>query len=152
MKRLRYTVSVLLLVLSVAAVGPAHASDESDIKAVIEKWVMDFNKGDKKSFLGACASHTAVIDGFPPYAWDTCSGWIHDYEANNKLIQATPGTLAIAKPIYSEVNGDRAYFVYPVTFTDKQKGKTVTYKGTWAMTLLRTQRSWVFTGSGSNWG
>ncbi|MGB8538135.1 MAG: hypothetical protein WCD57_17060 [Acidobacteriaceae bacterium] len=54
---------------------------------------------------------------------------MHDYEANNKLIQATPGTLAIGKPTYSEVNGGRAYFVYPVTFTDMQKGKTVVYKG-----------------------
>jgi hypothetical protein len=113
---------------------------------------MDFNKGDKKSVLGSCAPHTAVIDGFPPYAWETCSTWMHDYEANNKLIQATPGTLAIGKPIYSEVKGDRAYFVYPVTFTDRQKGKTVVYKGTWAMTLLRMQKSWVFTGSGSNCG
>jgi hypothetical protein len=46
---------------------------------------MDFNKGDKRSFLASCASHTAVIDGFPPYAWDTCSGWIHDYEAISNL-------------------------------------------------------------------
>jgi hypothetical protein len=102
--------------------------------------------------LGSCAPHTAVIYGFPPYAWKTCSAWMHDYEANSKLIQANPGTLAIGKPIYSEVNGDRAYFVYPVTFTDRQKGKKVVYKGTWAMTLLRMQKSWVLAGSGSNWG
>jgi hypothetical protein len=38
MKRLRYTAGVVLLVLSAAAVAPAHASDESDIKAVIAKW------------------------------------------------------------------------------------------------------------------
>lgn len=70
MKRLRYTLGALALVLSVPAVGSAHASDESDVKTVIEKWVVDFNKGDMKSFLGSCASHTAIIDGFPPYAWD----------------------------------------------------------------------------------
>jgi hypothetical protein len=57
--------------LCVLAAVPAAASDASDIAATVKKWVSDFNKGDMKSFLAACAPNVSVVDGFPPYAWPT---------------------------------------------------------------------------------
>lgn len=47
---------------------PASASDASDVDAVIQKWVSDFNKGDTTAAIAACAPDAVVIDGFPPYA------------------------------------------------------------------------------------
>lgn len=132
--------------------GQAVASDVSDVEATIEKWVSDFNKGDMRSFVAACARHAAVVDGFPPYAWQTCADWMRDYDVNNRAIGATPGSLSIGKAIYTEVTAGRAYFIYPATFADTQKGKPVVYKGTWTMTLQKTQAGWVFTGSASAWG
>lgn len=130
----------------------AVASDATDVEATIEKRVVDFNRGDFKSFVAACAPRTAIVDGFPPYAWPSCSAWIADYQANNKALQATHGTLEIGNPVYQEFNAGRAYLIYPATFSDMQKGKPVEYKGTWTMTLKKTRNGWAFTGSASAWG
>ena len=74
-------------------------ADAADVKALIGKWIADFNTGDFDSFVSACAARTAVVDGFPPYAWLTCADWIGDYQANNAALQATHGTLEIGEPI-----------------------------------------------------
>ena len=152
MKHIRNLMLAAALLLPILASSPVSASDASDVNATIQKWVSDFNKGDLKAVVAACAPHAAVVDGFPPYAWQTCSGWIDGYEANNKAIQATYGSLSIGKPIYTEVSGGHAYAIYPATFTDTQKGKSVVYNGTWTMTLQRTQGGWMFTGSAAAWG
>jgi hypothetical protein len=152
MENVRGLIGAAVCALSVLGVGPAFASDASDVKAVIEKWVGDFNKGDLKSFVAACAPRASVVDGFPPYAWQTCADWINAYEANNKAIQAPDGTLSIGNPLYTEVTADRAYMIYPATFTDTQKGKPVVYKGSWTITLQKRRSGWVFTGSASAWG
>ena len=140
--------SLSLLAVSSSA---SFASDASEVAATIHKWVGDFNKGDMKAFTTVCAPNAAIIDGFPPYAWTSCAGWMNDYAANNKAIQATGGTLWIGKPAYFDVQGGRAYTNYPVKFSDVQKGKPVVYKGNWAMTLQKIPGGWVFTGSGSAW-
>jgi hypothetical protein len=132
--------------------SPACASDAANVKATIEKWVSDFNTGNIKSFVAACAPRAAVVDGFPPYAWQTCKEWMTDYESNNKVLQATHGTLEIGMQIYEEINAGRAYVIYPATFKDTQKGKPVVYRGTWTMTLRKTRNGWAFTGSASAWG
>ncbi|NGY04048.1 hypothetical protein [Solimonas terrae] len=57
--------------------------------------------------------------------------------------------MAISKPIHKKLNPDRAYSVYPVTFTGTQQGKVVVYKGTRTLTLHKAQGSWQFTGDAS---
>ena len=144
--------SSVVCALGVVAAGPASASDLSDLKAVIQKWVADLNKGDTKAFVAACEPRAGIIDGFPPYAWGTCADWMSAYAANNELTQAPLGVVSIGKPLYTEVRGDDAYMIYPATFTNVQNGKTVVYKGTWTMTLRKARGGWTFTGSSSNWG
>lgn len=148
----RLRTAVMIGVAHLALLAPSSAADSDDVKAVIRKWVADFNKNDMKSFVAACSAQAAVVDGFPPYAWQSCAAWIADYEANNKAIQATHGTLTIGKLIFEEITSDRAYLIYPAIFRDVQKGKTVEYKGTWTMTLRKEKQRWVFTGSASAWG
>ena len=148
----RWRRAAAMCAVSINAAGPALPSDTAGVAVTVDKWVADFNKGDMKSFLAACAAHTAVVDGFPPYAWQTCAQWVHDYEVNNKALQATPGVLSIGKAIYTEVMADRAYVIYPPTFADTQQGKPVVYHGTWTMTLQKARGRWVFTGSASAWG
>jgi hypothetical protein len=138
--------------LSVLAAAPASASDRSDVNATVEKWVDDFNKADMKSLLAACAPHTSIVDDFPPYAWQTCIDWMNDYQANNKVIQLTSGKLSIGKPVYTELRAVRAYMIYPATFSDKEKRKSVAYHGTWTLILQKTPSGWVFTGSAATWG
>jgi len=142
--------------LTILAASPAVASGMSKSKAIIEKtienYVADINKGDLKRIVTACASRTSIVDGFPPYAWQTCADWWKGYESNNKAIGATLGSLSIGKPIYTEVAGDHAYLIYPATFTDTQEGKQVVYKGIGTMTLKKTKHGWIFTGSAWAWG
>ena len=131
---------------------PAPPTDMEEVQATVDKWVGDFNRGDFKSFIDACGKSAAIIDGFPPYAWSSCADWMAAYDANNKAISAAQGRLAIGAPAYSEVSFDRAYVIYPATFTDTQKGKPVTYKGSWTMTLRKMLDGWTVTGSASAWG
>lgn len=138
-------------VLFVLGAGCASASDASDVTAIIDKWVGDFNKDDMKTFLAACAPRAAVVDLIPPYAWSSCNDWMDAYHANNKIIRLTEGRLSIGKALTSDVIGSTAYVIYPATFSDKENGKPVTYKGTWTITLKKARGSWVITGSASAW-
>ena len=131
--------------------SPAFASDTSDVNAIVKKLVTDINKGDFRAVAAACAPRAAVVDGFPPYAWQTCAGWMKAYEANDEAIHAAIGTLSFGKPIYSDVEKKYAYVIYPVTFTDAPNGRKVTYKGTMTVTLEKTPTGWVFTGVASAW-
>lgn len=151
MPQLRQVLLAIVCSLGVFAADSAAASDQSDVAATIKKWVSDFNNGDRKAFLAACAPRTSVVDAFPPYAWSTCTDWMNDYKKNSQAIQLTEGTLWIGEPSYVDIAGSRAYAVYPATFSDNEKDKSVVYKGFWAMTLHKTTRGWVFTGSGSAW-
>lgn len=110
------------------------------------------NAGNMNAFYKACAPRVAIVDGFPPYAWHTCQGWMRDYEANNLRIKAARGTLLIGNPLWTDVQGDRAVLNYSATFTDIQDGKPISYKGMWAVSLIRTKKGWLITGSGSAWG
>jgi len=148
---MRSSLLAALCALSVLAPNMVTASDESDVAATVRRWIRDFNLGDMNSFLAACAPSAAVVDGFPPYAWITCSDWMADYRENSKAIELTDGRLSVGKPIVSWVTGDRAYVIYPAKFSDQEKGKPVIYRGTWTITLQKTSGRWLFTGSASAW-
>lgn len=86
----------------VCAMAPVFASfaatsafDSAQVKATIFKWIADLNKGDLKAVTAACAPHAAIVDGFPPYAWQTCADWMNGCEANNQAIQGDSGVLSI---------------------------------------------------------
>ena len=140
-----------VLMATSSAAAPAPATADQEIRATIARWIADFNRNDMKSFTAACTARAAVTDGFPPYAWTTCSDWMRDYQANNKVLAASHGRLAVGRLAYSEIRGDKAYYIYAATFSDKQAGKPVVYKGRWTMTLHKVGGRWLFTGSGSAW-
>jgi hypothetical protein len=137
--------------LTILWATPGSASNALDFQAAVRVLVSDINKGDVKSVTADCAPHASIVDGFPPYAWQTCAGWMKSYVANNKAIHATLGVLSTGKSIYTEVKGDNAYAIYPVTFTDRQNGKQISYKGSMTVTLEHVASGWVFTGVASAW-
>jgi hypothetical protein len=150
-RRVRDLILAGTCALTVLWASPGFASNASDLQAAVQKLVSDINKGNFKGVAAACAPRAAIVDGFPPYAWQTCADWMKGYEANNKAIRATLGTLSIGKPTYTDVQGNHAYSVYPVTFTDTQNGKSYFYKGSMAVTLQKVTSGWVFTGIASAW-
>jgi hypothetical protein len=115
MHHIRGPIAAVVLALVSA---PAAASDLADVTVMITKWLADVNKGDIQAFTAVCAPHTAVIDGFPPYAWNSCADWMAAFAANNAAIHAAPGRLAFGKSVYTEIANGHAYLVYPATFTD----------------------------------
>ena len=152
MRRPGVFVAALALGIPLFAAAPASATDLGDVEAVIAKWVGDFNRGDQAGFRAACEPQAAIIDGFPPYARQSCAEWMDAYVVNNAALKAQGGRLAIGKAAYAEVQGDRAYIIYPATFSHTRDGKPVVYKDSWTMTLHKTPGGWKFTGSSSAWG
>ena len=150
-KHVRDLILAVACGLTVLSARPTFASDASGVNAIVEKFVADINKGDFSSVAAACAPHASIVDGFPPYAWQTCADWMRDYQSNNKATHATLGILSFGKPLWTDVQGSYAYVTYPVTFTNTQRGKKYSYKGTMAVALHKTQSGWIFTGVASAW-
>jgi ketosteroid isomerase-like protein len=149
----------VILALAVAAttasfaVVPAIASDKTDALATVAKWTSDFNKGDSKAFLAACAPDAVIIDEFAPFIWqgaNACSVWATANDAENKRLGSTGGVLTTGKPLHVTVTGDHAYVVLPAKFADTENGKPVTQSATWTVTLHKTGTAWSI--SGSSWG
>lgn len=150
-KRVRDLILAASCGAAIVSSGPGLASGMTDVNTIVKKLVTDINKGNFNAVAAACAPRASIVDGFPPYAWQTCADWMKAYQVNNEAIHATLGTLSIGKPLYTDVGANYAYLIYPVTFTDAPNGKKATYKGTMTVTLEKTQGGWVFTGVASAW-
>jgi len=60
--------------------------------------------------------------------------------------EITPVDGVLGTPQTVEVNGDRAYFVAPLTYMYKQHGKSIKETASFAVALRRTQAGWRITG------
>ena len=124
-----------LAAMLVAVASPAHAQQtapQSDVMAVVNRFVDGFNKGDTKALVGACAAQTSIIDEFPPYEWHgtgACRSWANDYNANAKKEGTTDAVVSLTKPTHLDVTGGRAYVVIPSNYSWKQKGKPMKEEG-----------------------
>jgi len=152
---MRNLISALAVAATTAslAAAPAIASDKSDALATVTKWTSDFNKGDTKAFLAACAPNAVIMDAFAPFVWqgpNACSTWSDANDAENKRLEATGGVLTTGKPLHVRVTGDHAFIVLPAKFADTEKGKPVTQSATWTVTLQKVGTAWSITGS--SWG
>jgi hypothetical protein len=58
----------------------------------------------------------------------------------------TPDGGALGTPQTVDVNGDHAYFVAPLTYTYKQRGKSIKETASFAVALRRTPAGWRITG------
>jgi opacity protein-like surface antigen len=139
----------IVLAMAVLAVGPAAASDKTDVMATGHQFVDGFNKGDMKAALAACADQASIIDDFAPHEWHgagACSTWANDYEADAKKNGITDGVVTLGTPRHIDITSDRAYVVVPASFTYKQKGKPVKETGsTWTLVLQKGATGWRIT-------
>ncbi len=132
---------IILAAALVALAGPAAASDESDIAAVVN----GYNKDFAPSY---CAPQAAIIDEFAPHSWigaTACADWLTSFGADAKTNGITDGVVTPGKPEHIQVDGDRAYAVYPADYNFKKKGKPVHEKGTWTFALQKLSGSWKIT-------
>ncbi|MBI2678654.1 MAG: hypothetical protein HYX28_07710 [Candidatus Koribacter versatilis] len=132
-KAIILAVAVILIAGGAAAQKKAaEGPDKKSVMVTVHRFVDGFNEGDIASALATCASPAAIIDEFPPYAWSgptACADWAAAYDAASKKDGMTNGHVTMGKPLFVEVNGDRGYAIFPVSFSYKQKGKPVNEAG-----------------------
>jgi len=138
------------LAIAVLAVGPATASEKTDVMMSVHQFIDGFNKGDIKTALAACAEQTSIIDEFPPHEWHgpgACATWANDFGADAQRNGITDGFVSLGKPRHVDVTTDRAYVVAPATYAYKRKGKPVRETGaTLTLALQKIGAGWRITG------
>jgi ketosteroid isomerase-like protein len=132
------------------AAAQTPASPKNDVLAVVRQFVNDFNKGDGKSAVAACADQAAIIDEFPPYAWHgagACAKWMSDYDADARQNGITDGIVTLGAPSHVDVTGDRAYVVIPSDYAFKRKGTPVKETGSmFTFALQKGAAGWRIVG------
>jgi hypothetical protein len=74
--RIVTTFFVATLALGIAAVGSVGAAAPTGSPdAVVKKFIDDFNKGDIKGAQSTQVDDVAIIDEFPPHAWNGAGSW-----------------------------------------------------------------------------
>jgi ketosteroid isomerase-like protein len=140
----------MVATLALPAATQAQTSATADVMAVVRQFVDGFNKGDLKLLSSACAEQVAIIDEFPPHAWQgaaSCTRWSRDYDADAKKRGISDGLVTIGKPTHIDVAGDHAYVVGPANYAYKLKGKPVKEVGSlFTLALQKGGAGWRITG------
>ena len=113
--------------------------------ATINGAVAAFNKGDKNAWTAACAPPASIIDDFPPHTWGgptACADWWDAFVAANKRNDMSWGTLVLGAAWHVAVTGNRAYTVFPATYSYRVKGKPAKDSGVFTLVLTRTPAGW----------
>jgi hypothetical protein len=145
----RFAPATLIIVFALV-ISPrwAFASDQADVTAVVHRYLDNLDKEHLQTALALCDSHVSIIDEFPPHEWHgptACEDWYKALVAYNENSGITDGDAPLGTPWNVDVTGDRAYFVAPMTYTYKQRGKAVKESATFAVALKRTQAGWRIT-------
>ena len=145
--------SILTILFAIAVGTPgSFASDRSDVVDVVSRYLdnLDSQHPEKVQVaLGLCDSPASILDEFPPHEWHgptACADWWKGFLAYNDKNGITPDEGALGTPQTVDVNGDRAYFVAPLTYTYKQNGKSIKETASFAVALRRTSAGWRITG------
>jgi hypothetical protein len=124
----------------------AFASDKTDVVATVHQFADNLDPKMMDKAMSACDSNTAIIDEFPPHAWNSCTEWIKDFGEYNDKNGITPLDAKIGAPWSVDIHGDRAYFVAPATYALKQHGKDVKeLHSVFTAALRKTDAGWRIT-------
>lgn len=129
--------------------GPAYASDETDIMAVINKMNDAMTKNDMKTAAGTYTANAALIDEFPPHFWSGSGAfdtWGADYGTFAKAQGDTDAKVTTQKPTHLSVNGEHAYVVVPSVLTFKEHGKKMAEHGLWTFAMQKSGAEWKIAG------
>jgi ketosteroid isomerase-like protein len=142
----------IMLAIGAAAVmaATATASDQTDVMATIDRFVVAFNKGDSAAAVAECTDQAAIIDEFAPHEWHgagACGAWLAAWGADAQQKGITDAIVTLGKPWHVDVTGDRAYVVVPANYIWKQKGKPMKETNSiLAVSLQKGAAGWKMTG------
>ena len=150
---LKWTASVAVFLLAIAMGTPASfASDKSEVVDAVHRFLdnLDSDHPEKVQIaLAMCDSEISILDEFPPHEWhgpNACTAWWKGLLAYDDQNGITDGDAPLGTPQTVDIDGDRAYFVAPITYKYKQHGKPVKETAAFAVALRRTQAGWRITG------
>ena len=141
----------LLAAFAFAAGGrEAAASPRDDAVATVRAFINAFNGTDPNKVYALCANPVAIVDEFPPHAWQgprACQQWLADYNADAKKNGISDGFVTMGSAWDADVSGDRAYVVAPTTYAYKQHGKQVKeLHSVFTVALMKSGGKWLVTG------
>jgi hypothetical protein len=132
-----------------AAISPVFADDSADVLAIVTKYSDAFSRNDIVAADSLCTHHAIIIDDFPPHVWQgstTCVDWWHAMAADSKASGIAGGVVALGKPWRVTVTADRAYAVFPATYTYRRNGVQTVSNGVWTFALLKLAAGWRIAG------
>ena len=149
MKASRIAVPVVCFLLLAIAMPTSFASDKTDVTDTVKRYLDNLEPAKIQTALDICDSEVSILDEFSPHEWHgptACADWWKAELAHNQEVGITDEDAPLGTPQTVEVNGDRAYFVAPMTYTYKQHGKAMKETATFAVSLHRTSAGWKITG------
>jgi ketosteroid isomerase-like protein len=145
-RRITTTLVVAMLALGIGAASSVRAAAPTDAPlATIKKFIDDFNKGDIKGAQSTQADDVAILDEFPPHAWNGAGSfdkWLADLQKDAKAKEQSEQKLTLGKTVRSQADGDTAYVVMAGTFAYKEKGKPMKEPGHMAFALRKDGDNW----------
>ncbi|MBV8172387.1 MAG: hypothetical protein JO219_10710 [Candidatus Eremiobacteraeota bacterium] len=148
MRRIRHSNYVLMGLLAFASVAPAAAAATGTAGelAPVYQFVEGVNHDDAAAEAAACAAPVVVVDDFAPHLWQgatACADWAGAFSVFARQSKITDNHITLGAPLHDDVTGDRAYVVFPATYTYKLGGKPTTENGAvWTLVLKKTAAGW----------
>ena len=149
MKLKRFAGSLTFLFALAIAAPASVASDKTDVVDAVRRYVDNLDPDKLQTALAMCDSQVSIIDEFPPHEWHgptACADWWKGLLAYNDKSGVTDGSATLGTPQTVDVNEDHAYYVAPMKYTYKQRGKSIKETASFAVALRRTQAGWRITG------
>lgn len=127
----------------------AFASPKTDVVAAVHQYFDNLDKDKLQTSLAVCDSDVSILDEFPPHVWhgaNACADWFKAWNTYNENNGITDAVATLDTPWSVDVNGDRAYFVAPSTYTYTQNGRAVKeLHAVFTVALRRTDAGWRIT-------
>lgn len=152
MRKLFLAICVVLLITA--------AAYAQDVNAPIQQMLNGFNTGDMKLVTASyvAGGNIVIIDEVAPHLWTGAKAndtWLADLDKHDKALGVTDGKVTAKPASRTEVDGDNAYVVVPVTYTYKQKDKPMAQEAHMVFVLHKEGgawkiASWVWAGSKSH--
>src|ERR1700755_3317996 len=121
-----------LICATIMSVGPALASNETEIVARIQQAVNACNRNDVAAFKRYLTPSPVAMDEVPPYHFQgahALSDWENAYSADSSKNAITDPVITLRKATDIEVSGTHAYVVWPATYSYKQAGQPSQHNG-----------------------
>jgi hypothetical protein len=141
----RTYLAVAAALAAMAAPCAAAASDRSDVIAVVQAYNDAGNKGDRSGYASFCTSDAVVVDHEPPYTFQGPTACADQYDAvvawgAKHDIGAEELFQKIYAPVFFEIEGGKAYAVFPVKDWFRQADRPQ-LENFYLTTVLRRQAS-----------